>query len=98
MTERRRTLVVVGLALLQLILAATVTVETADVAWAPGYFDGDDGDSAPLPLSERLPALASPAAGLIPRLVALAAAAAPPPAGPRRIAPARIRFRAPPLA
>lgn len=98
MTERGRTLVVVGLALLHLILAATVTLETADVAWAPGYFDGDDGDSTPLPLSERLPALAGAAGGLIPLLAALAVVTGPPPAGPRRAAPARVRFRAPPLA
>jgi hypothetical protein len=98
MTEWRRTLVLVGLALLQLILAAAVTIETADVAWVPGYFDGDDGDSAPFALSDRLPALASPAGGLIPLLAALAVVVAWPPAGPRRIAPARVRFRAPPLA
>ncbi len=98
MTERPRTLVLVGLALLQLILAAAVTIDTADVAWAPSYFDGDDGDSAAFALSERLPALASPAGGLIPPLAALAVVAAPPPAGPRRVAPARVRFRAPPLA
>jgi len=47
----RRTLVVLGLTLLQLVLAATVTLETADVGWAPSYFDGDDGDARPLPLS-----------------------------------------------
>ena len=98
MTERRRTLVVVGLALLHLILAATVTVETADVAWTPSYFDADDGDSAPPPLSERLPALAGVAGRSIPLLAALAVVTGPPPAGPRRVAPARVRFRAPPLA
>jgi hypothetical protein len=96
--RERRALVVLGLALLQLVLAATVTLETADVAWAPSYFDGDDGDAGPLPLSERLPALAGAASGLIPLLVALAMIAVRPPAGPRRIAPARVRFRAPPLA
>ena len=98
MTERPRTLVLVGLALLQLILAAAVTIDTADVAWAPSYFDGDDGDSAPFALSERLPALAGAAGGLIPLLAALAVVTGPPPAGPRRVAPARVRFRAPPLA
>jgi hypothetical protein len=61
--RERRTLVVLGLALLYLALAATVPPETADVAWAPSYFDGDAGDAAPIPLSERLPALAgAPAA------------------------------------
>ena len=82
--RERRTLVVLGLALLHLALAATVTLETADVAWAPSYFDGDDGDTAPLPLSERLPALAGAAGGMIPLLAALAV-------------PARVRSRARPL-
>ena len=62
----RRTVVVLGLAMLHLVLAATVTLETADVAWAPSYFDGDDGDTAALPLSERLPALAGAAGGPAP--------------------------------
>jgi hypothetical protein len=96
--QRRRRPLVVGLALLHLILAATVTLDTADVEWAPGYFDGDAGDSTPLPLSERLPALADAAGGSIPRLAALAVVTGPPPAGPCRVAPARVRFRAPPLA
>jgi hypothetical protein len=94
----RRTLVVLGLALLHLVLAATVTLETADVAWAPSYFDGDDGDTAPLQLSERLPALAGAAGGMIPLLAALAVVATGPRAGPRRGAPARVRSRPPPLA
>jgi hypothetical protein len=94
----RRTLVVLGLALLQLVLAATVTLETADVAWAPSYFDGDDGDTAALPLSERLPALAGAAGGMIALLAALAVVATRPRAGPRRGVPARVRSRAPPLA
>jgi len=94
----RRTLVVLGLALLQLVLAATVTLDAADVAWVPSYFDGDDGDTAPLPLSERLPALAGAAGGMIPLLAALAVLATRPGAGPRRGAPARVRSRAPPLA
>ena len=96
--RERRTLVVLGLALLHLALAAPVTLATADVAWAPSYFDGDDGDAAPLPLSERLPALAGAPGGVIPLLAALGMVAAGPPAGPRRVAPARVRFRAPPLA
>ena len=96
--RERRTLVVLGLVLLQLALAATVTLETADVAWAPSYFDGDDGDTAPLPLSERLPALAGAAGGMIPLLAALAVLATRPRAGPRPGAPARVRSRAPPLA
>jgi hypothetical protein len=95
---KRRTLVVLGLALLHLALAATVTLETADVAWVPSYFDGDDGDSAPLPLSERLPALAGAAGGVIPLLVALAVVTTRPSTRPRRRVPARVRFRAPPLA
>lgn len=95
---RKRLLVTLGLVLLHLALAATVTLETADVAWAPSYFDGDDGDSAPLPLSERLPALAGAAAGLSPLLVALAVVGVRSPTGGRQVAPARVRFRAPPLA
>src|SRR5882672_3369311 len=83
----RRTLVVLGLAMLHLALAATVTLETADVAWAPSYFDGDDGDTAALPLSERLPALAGAAGGMIALLAALAVVATRPRAGPRRGAP-----------
>jgi hypothetical protein len=93
-----RTLAVLGLALLHLALAATVTLETADVGWAPSYFDGAAGDDAPLPLSERLPALAGDPGAVIPLLAALAMVAARSPAGPRRVAPARVRFRAPPLA
>jgi len=94
----RRALVGLGLALLHLVLVATVTLETADFAWAPSYFDGDDGDAGPLPLSERLPALASAAGGVIPLLAALAMVAVRPLAGSRRVAAARVRFRAPPLA
>ena len=94
----RRTLVVLGLALLPLLVAATVTLETADVAWAPSYFDGDDYDAAPLPLSERLPALGDPAPGVVALPVSLAVVAVRTPAGPRRVALARVRFRAPPLA
>jgi len=55
--------VALGLALLHLILVGTVTLETADVAWAPSYFDGDDGAARPLPLSERLPPWPAPRAG-----------------------------------
>ncbi len=91
-------LVALGRALLPLVLAATVTLETADVARAPSYFDGDDGDARPLPLSERLPALAGSAGELAPLLAALAVVAVRPPAGGGRVAPARVRFRGPPLA
>ena len=94
----RRTLVVLGLMFLHLVLAATVTLESADVAWAPSYFDGDDGDGAPLPLSERLPALAGAAGELTPLLATIAVVAVRPPTGGRQVAPARVRFRAPPLA
>jgi len=94
----RRTLVALGLVLLPLALAATVTLETADVAWAPSYFDGDDGDARPLPLSEWLPALAGSTGGLTPLLAALAVVAVRPCAGGRRVPLARVRFRAPPLA
>lgn len=96
--RNRRTLLGLGLALLHLVLGATVALETADVAWAPGYVDGADGDATPLPLSERLPALAGAPGAMIPLLAALAMVAARPPAGPRRVTPARVRFRAPPLA
>jgi hypothetical protein len=64
---RRRTLVGLGLALLHLVLAATVVLECADAAWAPSYVDGDDRDARPLPLSEPLPALAGEPDGVIPR-------------------------------
>jgi hypothetical protein len=94
----RRTIVVLGLALLHLLLAATVTLETADFAWAPSYFDGGDDDAGPFLLSDRLPALAGDAGGLTLLLAALALVSVRPPVGRRRIAPARVRFRAPPLA
>lgn len=93
-----RTRAVLGLTLLLLVLAAAVGVETADLAWAPSYVDGDDGDAGSLPLSERLPALAGSAVGSTPLLAALALVAAGPPARGRPVAPARVRFRAPPLA
>jgi len=93
----RRILAALGLAL-PLFLAGTVTLETADVAWAPSYFDDDDGDARPLPLSERLPALAGSAGGTTPLPAALAAVAVPPLARGREVAPAGVRFRAPPLA
>jgi hypothetical protein len=95
---RRRTLVVLGLALLHLVLAATVVLECADVAWAPSYVDGDDRDARPLPLSERLPAPVGAPGGVILLPAALALVAARPSASPRRVEPARVRFRAPPLA
>jgi len=43
--------------------AATVTLETADVAWPRATSTATDGDTAALPLSERLPALAGAAGG-----------------------------------
>jgi len=92
-----RTLAALGLAL-QLLLSGSVTLETADVAWAPSYFDGDDGDARPLPLSERLPALAGSAGGTPPPPAALAAVVVRPLARGRRVAPPGVRFRAPPLA
>jgi hypothetical protein len=95
---RRRTLVVLGLALLHLGLAATVALEWADPAWAASYVDGDDRDARPLSLSEPLPALAGAPGGVIPLPAALALVGARPSAGPRRGEPARVRFRAPPLA
>jgi hypothetical protein len=75
-----------------------VGLETADVAWAAGYFDGDDGDGGSFPLSERQPALAGSAPASAPLLVALAAPAARPRAAGLRVAPAGVCFRAPPLA
>ncbi len=82
------------------LLAATVTLETADVAWAPSYFDGDDGDARPLPLSERLPALAGARGGAEPAAGRARgwSRSAPRPRAAREVAPARVRFRAPPLA
>ena len=92
----RRILAALGL-VLQLLLAGTVTLETADVEWAPSYFDDDDGDARPLPLSERLPALAGSAGGTTPLLAALAAVVVPPLTCGREVAPPPARARGRPL-
>lgn len=77
-------------------LVATAALHSADFAWAPSYFDDDDGDFLPLLLSEQIPAMAEPARGLTPALTVLAAAAAWQPRGRSRLVAARTRFRAPP--
>ena len=93
----RRILAALGL-VLQLLLAGTVTLETADVAWAPSYFDDDDGDARPLPLSERLPALAGSAAGRRRSWPRSRRSRSRRSRAAVEVAPAGVRFRAPPLA
>jgi hypothetical protein len=66
------------------------------VAWAPSYFDDDDGDFLPLLLAEQMPALLEPGAGWAPALTLLAAVATCAPRAGSPLAVARVRFRAPP--
>ncbi len=93
---RGRALVVVLLVVFHVGLAATASLQSVDFAWAPSYFDDDDGDFLPLLLSERAAALVDPAAGWTPGLTLFAALAARQPRGRSRLAAARVRFRAPP--
>lgn len=92
----RRTLLVILLVLFHVGLAATATNLSIDVAWAPSYFDDDDGDFLPLLLAEQMPALLDPAAAWTPALILLAALAGCTPRAGSRLAAARVRFRAPP--
>jgi hypothetical protein len=78
-------------------LASAAALHVADFAWAPSYFDDDDGDFLPLLVSQQMPALVDPAAGWMPALMLLAAVAACRPRGHSRPAAASVRFRAPPL-
>ena len=92
----RRALLVILLVLFHVGLAATATLLSIDFAWAPSYFDDDDGDFLPLLLAEQMPALLDPAAAWTPALVLLAAVAARAPRAGPRLAATRVRFRAPP--
>jgi hypothetical protein len=61
-----RTLVAV-LVLFHVGLLTVAAVQPADFAWAPSYFDDDDGDFLPLLLSEQMRLLSSPPVGGCPR-------------------------------
>lgn len=93
----RRALVVILLILFHVGLAATATLLSIDFAWAPSYFDDDDGDFLPLLLAEQMPARLDPTAAWTPALILLAAVAACAPRPGSRLAATRVRFRAPPL-
>jgi len=92
----RRALLVLLLVTFHVGLAATAALHSVDFAWAPSYFDDDDGDFLPLLLSEQVPALVDPAGGWMPILMLVAAVAACAPGGGSRLGAARVRFRAPP--
>jgi hypothetical protein len=93
----RRALVVMVLVLFHVGLAATATLLSIDFAWAPSYFDDDDGDFLPLLLAEQTPARLDPTAAWTPALILLAAVAACAPRPGSRLTATRVRFRAPPL-
>jgi hypothetical protein len=93
----RRALVVMVLVLFHVGLAATATLLSIDFAWAPSYFDDDDGDFLPLLLAEQMPGRLDPTAAWTPALILLAAVAACAPRPGWRLATTRVRFRAPPL-
>jgi hypothetical protein len=93
----RRVLLVLVLVVFHVGLAATATLLSIDFAWAPSYFDDDDGDFLPLLLVEQMPARLDPgAAAWMPCLTLLSAVIAWTPRGAARDAAARVRFRAPP--
>ena len=77
-------------------LLTVAAVQSADFAWAPSYFDDDDGDFLPLLLSEQMPALAEPDRGWLPALVALAAVLGWRPRSRPYLAAAPARLRSPP--
>ncbi len=91
-----RVIVALVLAVFHVGLVGTAALHSADFAWVPSYFDDDDGDFLPLLVSAQMPGLTGPPGWWIPALVLLAAVAAPAPSGQRRLADARVRFRAPP--
>jgi hypothetical protein len=93
----RRALLVLLLVVFHVGLAATATLLSIDFAWAPSYFDDDDGDFLPGLLVEQAPARldAGVAAGM-PCLTFLSAVIAWTPRGAARAAASRVRFRAPP--
>lgn len=90
-----RTLVAV-LVLFHVGLATAASLQSADFAWVPSYFDDDDGDFLPLLLSEQMSALVVPGHGWAPALVVLAAIVASRPRSRPRLPAASVRFRAPP--
>jgi hypothetical protein len=92
----RRARVALVLAVLHLGLVATAVLHSPDFAWAPSYFDDDDGDFLPLVLSEQVPALVDLPRAWTPVLMPVAAVAVWRPRARSRLASARPRFRAPP--
>ncbi len=90
-----RTLVAV-LVLFHVGLVTVAAVQSADFAWAPSYFDDDDGDFLPLLLSEQMSALVEPARGWMPALIVLAAVVGWRPRARPYLVAASARFRAPP--
>ena len=90
----RRALLVVLLVVFHAGLAATAAFLSIDFAWAPSYFDDDDGDFLPVLLAEQVPTWPDPAAW-VPALTLVATVAAWAPRGGARLA-GRVRFRAPP--
>lgn len=84
------------LVLLHAGLTSVAVAPSVDRAWAPSYFDGDDGDCLSLLLSEQSPALLAPVRDRTPVLLALAVV----PIGRSmgRVCPAALpaRVRAPP--
>jgi hypothetical protein len=90
-----RTLVAV-LVLFHVGLVTVAAVQSADFAWAPSYFDDDDGDFLPLLLSEQMSALIEPARGWMPALIVLAAVVGWRPRTRPYLVAAPARFRAPP--
>ncbi|HEY7654046.1 MAG TPA: hypothetical protein VIG07_14585 [Methylomirabilota bacterium] len=93
---RGRALLVLLLMTFHVGLAATASLQSVDWAWAPSYFDDDDGDFLPLLVSERAAAVVDPAAGWTPALTRFAAPAAREPGGRSRLDATHVRFRAPP--
>src|SRR5262245_40831924 len=91
-----RVILALVLAVFHLGLVGAASLHSADFAWAPSYFDDDDGDFLPLLLAEQMPGLTVPAGSWVAALVLLAVVAMWVPSGRPRLAAARARFRAPP--
>jgi len=92
----RRALLVVLLVVFHVGLATTAALQSIDFAWAPSYFDDDDGDFLPALLFEQLPTLVVPTAAWIPALALFATVVTSAPRRASRLEPACVRFRAPP--
>jgi len=90
-----RTLVAV-LVLFHVGLLTVAAVQSVDFAWAPSYFDDDDGDFLPLLLSEQMSALVEPARVWMPALIVLAAVVGWRPRTRPYLVAVPARFRAPP--